>query len=415
MPRKAQPATDKQLKNAKPQGKEYTISDGNGLALLIKPNGSKLWRFNYYHPQTQKRILVSFGSYPEVTLAQARERREEYRSMVAQGIDPQEKHRTDKQQKAEEIANTFGNIAKQRFEYRKTKKNFSEEHADQTWRAMKLHLFPTFEKMPISQITARTAIEAISYLQEQNKLPTLKKIIQILNQVFTFALHREIVSFNPCLNLSKEFAPQYNHFATIDAKELPQFFARLIKSRIYLSTKQAILWQLLTMSRPNETAKAKWEDIDEASQTWNYYIKKGRKENELGRLHTVTLSSQAMNLLQEIKAVSRDYPYLFPNRHDKSKGMYRSTVNLSFYRIDYNGILTAHGMRSIASTYLNDEGYHSELIEVALSHLDKDRTRKAYNHAKYITRGAEILQIWGDYVEKCYNEALALTQEESEK
>ncbi|HGO5818464.1 TPA: tyrosine-type recombinase/integrase [Mannheimia haemolytica] len=403
MPRIAKPLTNIEIEKAKPKDKDYTLSDGKGLYLLVKTNKSKLWRFDYTNPITKKRGLMGFGSYPEVSLAQAREMRETARSQIAQGINPQEHRKQAQEKQAFIVANTFKAIAVQWYEYRKTKANFSDSHAYQTWQRVERHLLPHFGDLPISQITAPQAIAILHPLQIEKKLTELKRVVQILNEIFTYALHREIVSFNPCQKISKEFdSPQTKHYRTIRPEQLADFLSRLRDSRVSVQLKQAVLWQLLTMARPTDAISAKWEDIDFNECIWTIYVQKGIKTEEKGRVHKVTLQTQAIKLLEEIKAYNNS-PFVFPSFRKPNSHLGSNTVNNTIKKIGYGKEIVAHGLRAIASTYLNEQGYDTELVEIALSHIDKDRIRKAYNRGEYLERRTELLQIWGDFIERSYN------------
>lgn len=407
MARIAKPLTNTEIEKAKPKDKKYSLTDGGGLFLLVKPNGAKLWRFNYYKPYTKDRTETGLGSYPDVTLARAREIREEYRTLLAQNIDPQAHRQAIEQAKQAEIYNTFENVALAWYEWRKTRANFSAGYAKDVKSLMNRILLPAFGKYPISQITAPMALKAFKPLQEKGTLETLKRTIQKMNEIMTFALHREIISQNPLVNISKEFdSPTVEHFKTIKPEDLREFLFTLNNAQVQLQTRYLILWQLLTMTRPNESATAKYEDIDEKAKTWTIYISKGIKQDDKGRAHIVTLSRQAIALLKEIKKLSGDKVYLFPSHKNPQTHTNTQTANAAIKRMGYKGKLVAHGLRSIASTYLNEQGYNPELIEVALSHMNQDRIRMAYNRADYLKQRFQILQAWADFVDECSQGAL---------
>lgn len=404
MARTITPLNNTKIDKAKPQQKEFTLSDGKGLYLLIKPNGAKLWRFNYYKPFTQpkKRALIGVGKYPDISLQQARAIREEYLSLLAQNIDPATYRRQQEQTKKDELNNTYESVAWAWFEYRKTKKNFSADYQKDVESLIKRNLLPHFGHLPISQITAPLALKAFKQYQDEGKLEKLKRSIQKHNEIMTYALHREIIQSNPTANISKEFdSPTVEHFKTIKPEDLSEFIYTLNHAQIQLQTRYLILWQLLTMTRPNEAATARYEDIDEKAKIWTIYIQKGIKEDDKGRVHKITLSRQALALLREIKKLSEGKTYLFPSMKNPQSHVNTQTANSAIKRMGYKGKLVAHGLRAIASTYLNEKGYDSELIEVALSHMKSDRIKAAYDRGERLEQRFKLLQVWGDFIEEC--------------
>lgn len=409
MARTITPLNNTKIDKAKPQQKEFTLSDGKGLYLLIKPNGAKLWRFNYYKPFTQpkKRALIGVGKYPDISLQQARAIREEYLSLLAQNIDPATYRRQQEQTKKDELNNTYESVAWAWFEYRKTKKNFSADYQKDVESLIRRNLLPHFGHLPISQITAPLALKAFKQYQDEGKLEKLKRSIQKHNEIMTYALHREIIQSNPTANISKEFdSPTVEHFKTIKPEDLSEFIYTLNHAQIQLQTRYLILWQLLTMTRPNEAATARYEDIDEKAKIWTIYIQKGIKEDDKGRVHKITLSRQALALLREIKKLSEGKIYLFPSMKNPQSHVNTQTANSAIKRMGYKGKLVAHGLRAIASTYLNEKGYDSELIEVALSHMKSDRIKAAYDRGERLEQRFKLLQVWGEFIEECSQGAI---------
>lgn len=409
MARTITPLNNTKIDKAKPQQKEFTLSDGKGLYLLIKPNGAKLWRFNYYKPFTQpkKRALIGVGKYPDISLQQARAIRDEYLSLLAQNIDPATYRRQQEQTKKDELNNTYESVAWAWFEYRKTKKNFSADYQKDIESLIRRNLLPHFGHLPISQITAPLALKAFKQYQDEGKLEKLKRSIQKHNEIMTYALHREIIQSNPTANISREFdSPTVEHFKTIKPEDLSEFIYTLNHAQIQLQTRYLILWQLLTMTRPNEAATARYEDIDEKAKIWTIYIQKGIKEDDKGRVHKITLSRQALALLREIKKLSEGKTYLFPSMKNPQSHVNTQTANSAIKRMGYKGKLVAHGLRAIASTYLNEKGYDSELIEVALSHMKSDRIKAAYDRGERLEQRFKLLQVWGDFIEECSQGAI---------
>ncbi|WP_427833624.1 tyrosine-type recombinase/integrase [Actinobacillus pleuropneumoniae] len=401
---KVKPLNDTQIKNAKPTGKAGGdwLADGNRLYLVVMPTGNKIWKFRYLTPFKKTKNTYSIGNYPEVSLAEARQIRAECQKLLAKNIDPNTYRQQENQRMLAEIDNTFEKVAQSWFEYRKTRANFSADYAKDTWRLIERNLLPHFGNLPITQVTAPMALKAFKPLQESGVLETLKRSIQKMNEIMNYALHRDIISSNPVANLSKEFdSPTVQHFKTLRPEDLSEFLMTLNTAQIKLQTRYLILWQLYTMMRPNEAATARYCDIDEKNKIWTIYIQKGIKNSELGREHKITLSRQALALLREIKKLSGGKEYLFPSFSNPKTHTNTQTANAAIKRMGYHGKLVAHGLRSIASTYLNEQGYDKDLIEVALSHINQDRVRMAYNRADYIKQRFVILQAWADFIDEC--------------
>lgn len=389
--------TPTQIDKAKPQEKEYNLADGQGLFLRIKSNGVKTWLFNYYRPITKKRNNLALGDYPAVTLKQAREKRAEYKSLLAQQIDPATYRQQQEQAKQNELNNTYEAVAWAWLEYRKTKKNFSDNYQKDVISLINRCLLPHFGHLPISQITAPMALKAFKQYQDEGHLEKLKRTIQKHNEIMTYALHRDLISFNPTANIAKEFdSPTVEHFKSLKPEDLSEFMFTLQNAQIHLQTRYLILWQLLTMTRPNEAATAKWADIDEKNRIWTIPAEQMKRGIE----HRITLSRQALALLGQIKKLSSGKTYLFPSVKNPQSHVNAQTANAAIKRMGYAGKLVAHGLRSIASTYLNDQGFNSDLIEVALSHLNSDRVKTAYDRGEKLEQRFKLLQAWADFVEQ---------------
>lgn len=389
--------TPTQIDKAKPQEKEYNLADGQGLFLRIKSNGVKTWLFNYYRPITKKRNNLALGDYPAVTLKQAREKRAEYKSLLAQQIDPATYRQQQEQAKQNELNNTYEAVAWAWLEYRKTKKNFSDNYQKDVISLINRCLLPHFGHLPISQVTAPMALKAFKQYQDEGHLEKLKRTIQKHNEIMTYALHRDLISFNPTANIAKEFdSPTVEHFKTLKPEDLSEFMSTLQNAQIHLQTRYLILWQLLTMTRPNEAATAKWADIDEKNRIWTIPAEQMKRGIE----HRITLSRQALALLGQIKKLSGGKTYLFPSVKNPQSHVNTQTANAAIKRMGYAGKLVAHGLRSIASTYLNDQGFNSDLIEVALSHLNSDRVKTAYDRGEKLEQRFKLLQAWADFVEQ---------------
>ncbi|MCP4335657.1 MAG: tyrosine-type recombinase/integrase [Gammaproteobacteria bacterium] len=395
MARITQPLTNTQVKQARPREKVYTLSDGAGLQLRVKPNGSKLWLLDYFRPYTKKRTSLSFGSYPELSIADARSKRDDARALLAKDIDPKE-HR-DEQSRLDEVAhaNTLKHIAKKWLEVKKTQ--VSADHADDTWRSLELHIFPSLGNVPIHKINAVKAIEVIEPVAAKGSLETVKRLCQRLNEIMTYAVNSGLVKANPLAGIGKAFqTPVKRHLPTLKPDQLSNLLKTLAFASIKTTTRCVIEWQLHTMVRPAEAAGTRWDEIDIEKCLWN--IPAARMKSK--KPHTVPLSPQAIALLDLMKPISFRSEFVFPSDRCLIKHTHASTANMALKRMGFTTRLVAHGLRSLASTTLNEQGFDPDIIEAALAHEGKNEVRNAYNRADYLERRKPLMYWWSEHIEK---------------
>jgi integrase len=416
MARTTKPLNNTQINQAKPKDKPYSLFDGGGLYLRIKPNGSKIWQFDYQRPYTKTRTTLSFSLYPSISLADARVKREESKALLAQDIDPKE-HR-DTLKRANELAcnNTLEHIAAQWLDVKKA--SVSADHATDIWRSLELHIFPYLGNVPIHNINAVKTIEIIKPLAAKGSLETVRRLCQRLNEVMTFAVNTGLITANPLSGISKAFHnPVKQHQPTITPEELPELMRNLSLASIKLTTRCLIEWQLHTMVRPSEAAGARWEEIDFDQCLWT--IPKERmkksKEHKVRKKYTVPLSPQCIKLLELIKPISGHTEYVFVSDRDPNKPTNEQTANVALKRMGYHKKLVSHGLRSIASTTLNEQGFDSDTIEAALAHIGKNEVRNAYNRAQYIKRRMPLMNWWSEHIEQAAYGAISLTGTKSLK
>lgn len=388
------PLTNTEVLNSKAKEKEYNLSDGDGLMLRIKPNCSKIWLFNYTHPYTKKRKNISFGIYPEVTLLQARVKRQESRKLLANNIDPKE-HRESVQKTIEqEHSNTFYKVCKEWHELKKVK--ISPDHAVDIWRSLELHIFPKIGKYPIGKITAINAIETLKPISAKGSLETVRRLCQRLNEVMIFALNTGIISSNPLSGITHAFeAPKPQHMPTIKPEDLPKLMKMINTASIKLVTRCLIEWQLHTIVRPAEACGAQWSEIDFKNLNWIIPAQRMKMKRE----HIVPLSDQAINILGTLKEISGHSEYIFPSDRDFRKHTNSQTANMALKRMGYGGKLVSHGLRALASTVLNEQEFNPDVIEAALAHVDKNEVRRAYNRADYLEKRRKLMHWWSEYIE----------------
>jgi len=395
MPRATTPLNDTQLRTAKPSAKEYILSDTNGLGLRIRPDGSKDWIFRYKKPHTDKRAKLTLGSYAGgMALKQARDTRDTYLSLLDNNIDPQT-HRDDIKQKATfDTGSTLLAIAGQWFEVKKSK--VTADFAHDIWRSLERHIFPVIGARPLGEVTAPMAISAIEPVAARGNLETVKRLCQRLNEIMTFAVNTGVIHHNPLAGIKDKFAnPVKQHNPTLEPNQLHLLMDTLHRASIKLPTRVMIEWQLHTMVRPMESAGTKWEEIDFDNSTWTIPPARMKKKRE----HIVPLSSQALALLEVMHPISGHMAHVFPSQRDPLRHANEGTPNVALKRMGFKDRLTAHGMRALASTTLNEQSFDYDVIEMALAHIDPNGTRRSYNHAKYLPRRRVMMDWWSQQIE----------------
>ncbi|MCO6551641.1 MAG: tyrosine-type recombinase/integrase [Gilliamella sp.] len=394
---KTTPLTDTQIKALKATSKDKKYFDGGGLFLLVKPTGVKLWRFKYKKPISHKETLLSFGKYPETSLQQARKQRDEARELIKQGIDPQYHKAEQEQRKQEACNNTFYAMAEKWFKF-KTEQGLEEQTLKKAWRSLENHVFPYIKDIPINQVTAIKAINALQPLNNNNKYETVKRVCRRINEIMYYAVNMGIIDNNPLAKITDVFnSPKVKNQPTIPPTELPQFMQALAMAKIELQTRCVIEWQLLTLTRPSEAVGAKWEEINLDKKLWSIPAERMKMD----RPHNIPLSPQAIKILEIMKSINHKSEFVFPTaRPPYNKPMSSQTANMAIKRMGYKDKLVAHGLRALASTALNEQGFNYDVIESALSHVDKNAVRRAYNKAEYEHQKRIMLDWWGDFVEQ---------------
>ena len=404
MARTTKPLTNTEVSQAKPKAKVYTLSDGGGLQLRVKPNGTKNWLLDYYRPYTKTRTTLSFGNYPAVSLAAARARREEAKELLAQDIDPKEHREETARAEANAHTNTLKRVSEQWLEVKKTK--VTPEHAADTWRSLELHVFPTLGKVPIHKITAVKAIDTIKPIAAKGSLETVKRLCQRLNEVMTYAVNSGLIAANPLAGIGKAFqSPAKQHQPTITPTQLPDLMKAIANASIKRTTRCLIEWQLHTMVRPSEAAGTRWDEINLESKVWTIPAERMKKNKP----HAVPLSPQSLALLEVMRPISGRREHVFPSDRNPRTHTNPATANMALKRMGFDKKLVAHGMRALASTTLNEQGFDPDVIEAALAHTGKNEVRNAYNRAEYINRRIPLMNWWSEHIEKAATGNMSVT------
>ncbi|KIO36327.1 integrase domain-containing protein [Shewanella sp. cp20] len=384
-----------QVANAKPKDKEYNLSDGRGLSLRVKTSGSRFWLLNYTRPITKKRANLGLGTYPDVSLAEARKRREAARELLAQGIDPQHHQQQQKEAINIDAKNTLRSVTDSWFEIKKQK--VSENHGQKLYRRLEMYLFPALGDTPISLLTAPQVIQVLKPAEAKGNVETCKRVISWLNEVMTFAVNTGLIHSNPLIGIAAAFGvPEKRQMPTLKPAELPELMEALSYASIKLTTRCLIEFQLHTMTRPAEAAEAKWQEINLDKALWVIPAERMKMKRE----HIIPLTPQVIALLERMQPISAHLDYIFPADRNPKNHTNTQTANMALKRMGFKGRLVAHGLRALASTTLNEQGFDAELIEVSLAHVDKNTVRAAYNRADYIQRRRELMCWWSEHIQK---------------
>ncbi|WP_025562944.1 integrase domain-containing protein [Psychromonas sp. SP041] len=398
MANKTTPLNATQVDKSKPKEKEYSLNDGNGLALRIKPIGTKVWIFNYQRPITKKRANLTLGKYPALSLAKARTKAIEARELLVDDIDPKDYRDEQLQSKQTKLNNTLQIVFDNWYAVKKT--SIKELTARKLKQRLDKYLLSYMGKSPINEITAPQTIKVLQPLANEGKLETVGRICRNLNEIMTFAVNTGIIEHNRLAGIGKAFAaPKVTNQASLKPEELPKLLTALNYASIKLITRCLIEWQLHTMTRPSEAAGTRWDEIDIDNQLWNIPEERMKK----GRPHTIPLTAQTLALLQTIKSITPESEFVFPGHTSRKKHVSSQTANKALERMGFKGQQTSHGLRALASTTLNEQGFDVDVIEAALSHVDKDKVRSAYNRTDYLERRKVVMNWWSNHIIEASN------------
>lgn len=385
------PLNDMQIRRAKPEAKAYTLGDGQGLSLLIEPNGSKSWRFRYRYAGKPK--MISLGVYPTITLADARSRRDDARKLVAEGKNPSEVRKEQKIALQTESESAFEKIATEWHQMKSAK--WSAGYASDIMEAFQNDIFPYVGTRPIGEIKPLELLNVLRKIEKRGALEKMRKVRQRCSEVFRYAIATGRAEFNPAADLSSALeVHQSNHFPFLKADELPDFLRALDSYTGSRLVQIATKLLMITGVRTIELRAALWSEFDLDNAIWEI----SAERMKMRRSQLVPLSTQALDLLNELKMMTGNYRYVFPGRNDPNKPMSEASINQVIKRIGYGGRLTGHGFRHTMSTILHEKGFDSAWIEIQLAHVDKNSIRGTYNHAQYLEKRSSMIQWYNDYI-----------------
>ncbi|MGK2724033.1 tyrosine-type recombinase/integrase [Serratia sp. CY68758] len=385
------PLNDMQIRRAKPEAKTYTLGDGQGLSLLIEPNGSKSWRFRYRYAGKPK--MISLGVYPTITLADARARRDDARKLVAEGKNPSEVRKQQKLALQIESENAFEKIAREWHQLKSTK--WSSGYASDIIEAFQNDIFPYMGARPVGEIKPLELLNVLRKIQNRGALEKMRKVRQRCSEVFRYAIATGRAEFNPAADLSSALeVHKSNHFPFLKAEEIPDFLRALDSYTGSRLVQIATKLLMITGVRTIELRAALWSEFDLDNAIWEIPAERMK----MRRSHLVPLSTQALKLLNELKMMTGNYRYVFPGRNDPNKPMSEASINQLIKRIGYAGRVTGHGFRHTMSTILHENGFDSKWIEVQLAHVDKNAIRGTYNHANYLFPRIKMMVFYSSYI-----------------
>jgi len=395
MPKRIMPLSDVQVRTAKPREKDYKLSDGGGLYLLITSTGGKLWRMKYAYDGKEKQL--AFGAYPTVTLQDARQRREDAKKLLSNGVDPQEVKKSLKAATVAETENGFEVVAREW--HGKFSGSWSPSHTETTIKRLELDVFPILGARPVGEIKAPELLAMLRRIESRGALETAHRVRTICGQIFRYALATGRAERDPAADLKGALPPyKKGHLAAItDPKEVASLLRAIDGFQGSFVVKSALLLSPLFFVRPGELRQAEWAEIDFEAATWN--IPAERMKMKVA--HLVPLSSQALKVLNELYALTGRSIYLFPCHRSFARPMSNNAINAALRRMGFEkDEMTGHGFRAMARTILDEVlQVRVDYIEHQLAHAVRDANGRAYNRTSHLAERRKMMQLWSDYLE----------------
>ena len=391
--------TDIAIRRAKSREKPYKLFDEKGMYLLVSPSGGKLWRLKYRVSGKEKTLAL--GPYPERSLAEARDQRDEARKLVRNGVDPGEERKREKRDQKVRSVNTFRLLANEWHQAQLAK--WTPHHAASIARRLEVDLLPSLGDRPVAEIEAPELLATLRTIEKRGSHDIAHRVLQIAGQVFRYAIVLGRANRDPSRDLKGALVvpARVRHHAALTEAELPEFLDKLDRFDGHLQTQQAMKLLLLTFVRTGELRGAKWAEIDFEKAQWRIPAERMKT----GRDHIVPLSKQALVVLRELQKLNGHRLILFPNQAKPTLPMSENTILFALYRMGYHSRATGHGFRATASTILNEQGWRSDVIELQLAHAERNKVRAAYNRAEYLPERRKLMQHWADFLDKTAREA----------
>lgn len=388
------PLTDTAVRKAKAESKAYKLADAGGLYLSVTPAGSKSWRWKYRVDGKEK--LMVLGRYPDVSLAQARELRDQARKQKATGVDPMQERKTAKLVRRIAADNSFAAVARSWHAAWKTSKN--PRHADYVLRRIESDVIPELGARPVSEIQTLELVAMVKKIAGRGAFDIAKRAYQTCGQIFRYAVAHGLATRNPAADVRPGdvlASRTKTNYARVDAKELPDLLRRIEAYPGSVVTRLAMKLMALTFVRTSELIGARWEEFDLKAAEWRIPASRMKMKTP----HIVPLAKQTVEVLRTLNIVTGHSTLLFPGERDHDKPMSNNTILAALKRMGYRGRMTGHGFRGIASTVLHEHGFEHAHIELQLAHMERNSVSAAYNHALHLTQRTRLMQHWADFLD----------------
>jgi len=396
MPKLATPLTDTAVRNGKPKDKTYTLGDGDGMYLEITPNGSKFWRMAY-RQENGKPNRLTFGKYPEVTLAEARNKRLAARKLLDQGTDPARAKREEKQSKAIAAVHTFEAVARAWLIKTAADRASSTQDKNTAW--LERNIFPSIGALPISTIKPKDVLAALRLIEARGAIESAHKIKQLCGQVFRFAVACGLAERDVTVDLRGALSavPEAHYAAITEPKQAGELLRSIHAYSGHPYAVAALRLAPLVFVRPGELRTAEWTEIDLDAEEWRIPGSKMK----MGQDHIVPLATQAVELLRGLHAMTGHGKFIFPSVRTGARCMSENTINAALRGMGYSkDVMTGHGFRAMARTIMDEVlGERVDLIEHQLAHAVKDPNGRAYNRTAHLPARRLMMQRWADYLD----------------
>ncbi|NRA87899.1 MAG: tyrosine-type recombinase/integrase [Rhizobiales bacterium] len=388
--------TNLKCQNAQPKEKLYRIYDSGGLYLEITTKGGKYWRLKFRYLGREKRL--SFGVFPTVSLKDARIKRDEAKQYLANGVNPSRLVKEAKQKKYLNQKNSFEEIAREWHQTRVDKLN--PKYANTLLGRLEKDIFTELGTVPINDITAPQLLAVVKKIESRGALDVAKRALQTCGKILRYAVATGRAESDVSTSLKDILKiPKRSHYKYLTEIEMPEFLAKLKKYDGALLTQLAIKFTILTFTRTGEVRGALWSEIDFVRKEWRIPAERMKMNDP----HIVPLSTQLLDLLYQLKTLTKPSKFVFPNQSNSKKFMSENTMLFAVYRMGYHKRTTVHGFRATASTILNEHNFRADVIERQLAHAERNSIRAAYNHAQYLPDRKIMMQHWSDFVEVLEN------------
>ena len=382
--------SDTRVRAAKPREKAYKLYDERGLFLFVTPTGGRLWRLKYRVRDREK--LISLGAYPDVGLKRAREKRDEARKLLADGVDPS----AERQERRTALLETFEGVAEEWLELQS--KSLAAETISILGTRLKSALYPYLGSRPITAITAQELLGALRRIEARGRHETAHRVRALAGRVLRYAVATGRAQHDVAADLKEALAPvKSRNFASVtDPARVGELMRAIDGYTGHPVTALALKLAPLVFVRPGELRAAEWTEFDLLAAEWR--IPGARMK--MGDPHIVPLSRQALAILRELEPLARGGRYLFPSLRTRDRPMSNNTINAALRRLGYTSQeQTGHGFRTMASTLLNEQGFPPDVIELQLAHSDRNKVRAAYNKAQRLSERRKMMQAWADYLD----------------